>query len=88
MWLARPGASSRCDDFHVTAIPPAMPPNRYLQRMNRRLDISFGVDLGELVEGHHAVTRGGSVEVPHYDHEAALGWARRTDLRNRRLIPS
>ena len=49
-------------------IPPRGATERYLATPGIRLAVSFDVDLGELLEGHHVVargiSRGGSIEVP------------------------
>jgi hypothetical protein len=42
----------------VVAIPPRAATDSYLERMGRKTDISFDVDLGEIVRGHHVVARG------------------------------
>jgi len=39
-------------------VPPRDATERYLATTGRQLDITFDVDLGELVPGHHVVARG------------------------------
>lgn len=42
----------------MVEIPPRTATDNHLQRMGRSLDISFDIDLGELVRGHHVLLRG------------------------------
>lgn len=62
----------------VIRIPPRAATDAYFARMggSRRLDIVFDIDLGELLEGHHVVTRGlemsGADGVLHYEFVPGL----------------
>ena len=39
-------------------MPPRTATDTYLAKRGERLDISFDVDLGELIRGHHVIARG------------------------------
>ena len=58
----------------MSDLPPRTATERFLTRMavwGRRIDISFDVDLGELVDGHRVIARGlelrGAGAVLHYE---------------------
>jgi hypothetical protein len=59
-----------CEDWPVK-IPPRTVTDQYLARMGKNLDITFDVDLGQLVEDYHVVARGimlgRPIQVPRYD---------------------